>query len=170
MFRPIHADFDATTLRDDRECSLGPVLRDALKFFETRIGSAHIKHMVGLCFERHSDLPLSRKVLAAYRERGFKFALDDLGAGYSSLQMIHELRPDFIKLDIELIKNVHADNYRATLTLKLIEAAQQLGIKTIAEGIECAGEYDWAQAHGADFVQGYYIGEPCSPPMLASIR
>lgn len=105
-----------------------------------------------------------------YRAVGFEIALDDVGSGYSSLNMLHELRPDYIKLDMQLIRNVHLDPYKGMIARKLLETAQALDVKTIAEGIECAEELDWVREHGADFVQGYYIAKPASPPPLWSIE
>lgn len=101
-----------------------------------------------------------------YRDMGFEIALDDLGSGYASLNLLHELRPNYIKLDMKLIRGVHLDPYKAMIAQKLIETAQALSIKTIAEGVEDEGEFVWAQEHGADYVQGYYIAKPGSPPPL----
>jgi EAL domain-containing protein (putative c-di-GMP-specific phosphodiesterase class I) len=109
------------------------------------------------------DVGMLRRLLAAYREAGFGVALDDVGAGYSSLNMLHQLRPDYIKLDMELIRGVHADGYKALIAQKIIEIAHSLSIKTIAEGVETAEELAWVQAHGAEYVQGYLISKPSEP-------
>jgi EAL domain-containing protein (putative c-di-GMP-specific phosphodiesterase class I) len=105
-----------------------------------------------------------KSLIAYYRRTGFRVALDDLGAGYSSLNLIHQLRPDIMKLDMELIRGIHQDPYKASITRKLLELAQQLGILTVAEGIETPEELRWVRAHGVDFVQGYLIARPASPP------
>jgi EAL domain-containing protein (putative c-di-GMP-specific phosphodiesterase class I) len=101
-----------------------------------------------------------------FREQGFLMALDDLGSGYSSLNLIHRLRPDFVKLDMDLIRGVHEDPYKARITAKILELAGELGIETIAEGVETAGELRWLRARGATYVQGYLIAKPVSPPNL----
>ena len=103
-------------------------------------------------------------IVRYYRERGFRIALDDLGSGYSSLNLIHRLRPDFMKLDIGLIRDVDNDPYKAVIARKLLELARGLGIRTIAEGVETAEELSWVRGEGADFVQGYLIARPASPP------
>jgi EAL domain-containing protein (putative c-di-GMP-specific phosphodiesterase class I) len=95
-------------------------------------------------------------------------ALDDLGAGFSSLNLIHQLRPDFIKLDMDLVRNVHQDPYKAVITEKLLEIAQSLNIRTIAEGIECQEELTWVRTHGATFVQGYLIAKPAALPVITT--
>lgn len=102
-----------------------------------------------------------------YREQGFRIALDDLGSGYSSLNLVHRLRPDFVKLDMGLIRDVDTDPYKAVIARKLLELAGGLGIRTIVEGVETPGELDWIQREGADFVQGYLIARPSAEPVLA---
>ncbi|QRO00393.1 EAL domain-containing protein [Archangium violaceum] len=109
-----------------------------------------------------------KTLIAYYRQAGFRVALDDLGAGYSSLNLIHQLRPDIMKLDMELIRGIHQDAYKASITEKLLELAQKLGILTVAEGIETPEELRWVRAHGVDFVQGYLIAKPSSPPVSAT--
>jgi EAL domain-containing protein (putative c-di-GMP-specific phosphodiesterase class I) len=110
--------------------------------------------------ERTSDTGHLRTILAFYRGAGFQVALDDVGAGYSSLNLIHQLRPDYAKLDMELIRGVDQDKYKAVVAAKLLESARELGIETIAEGIETEGELAWCRDNGATFVQGYLIGKP----------
>lgn len=117
--------------------------------------------------EEVSDWRHFNRVLELYRGRGFEIALDDFGAGYSSLTTFSRLRPDYIKLDMDLIRAVHLDPHKATLAGKLIEAAREVGVKVIAEGIESAGEYDWVKGRGVDYVQGFYICRPAAPPPFA---
>lgn len=106
-------------------------------------------------------------IVRYYREQGFRVALDDLGSGYSSLNLIHRLRPDFVKLDLGLIRDVDTDPYKAMIARKLLELARGLGIQTIAEGVETPGELSWVQNEGADFVQGFLIARPTSPPVIS---
>jgi EAL domain-containing protein (putative c-di-GMP-specific phosphodiesterase class I) len=114
--------------------------------------------------ERIVDLPLLDQILSDYRELGFEVALDDVGAGYASLTVLQRLRPNYVKLDAQLIRRVHRDPYKAVLTAKLLEASRELGIRTVAEGVQCAGEQEWLEAHGADLLQGFYFARPASPP------
>lgn len=111
------------------------------------------------------DLDHLKTVLKYYREAGFSVALDDLGAGYSSLNLLHQLRPDFIKLDMALIRNVHQDPYKASITEKLLEIAQALRVQTVAEGIESIEELHWLQERGATFAQGYLFAKPSAVPV-----
>ena len=114
--------------------------------------------------DRAQDPGHLQNILTFYRDAGFRIALDDFGSGYSSVNLLHQLRPDFLKLDIELIRDVHTDPYKALVARKILETARELGLHTIAEGIETPEELAWVRAHGADFVQGYLLGRPASTP------
>lgn len=105
------------------------------------------------------------RILNYCREAGCRVALDDLGAGYSSLKLLAQIKPDFIKLDMDLIRDVDRDVYKSRVASKLLEMARELGVQTIAEGVETEGEWQWSVEHGADFAQGYYFSRPApSPP------
>jgi EAL domain-containing protein (putative c-di-GMP-specific phosphodiesterase class I) len=115
--------------------------------------------------DRSPDLNHLQRILHFYQQAGFRVALDDLGAGYGSLNLLHQLRPDMIKLDGELIRGVDRDPYKAVIAEKLLELAQDLGITTLAEGIETAGELQWVCEHGVDLVQGFFIAQPQPVPL-----
>jgi EAL domain-containing protein (putative c-di-GMP-specific phosphodiesterase class I) len=104
------------------------------------------------------------QLLDVYRSAGFRVALDDVGAGYNSLTLLTRLRPDFVKLDMELTRGVDRDQYKARVVGKLLEMARDLGALTVMEGVETDGEWEWARSHGADFVQGYLFARPATPP------
>lgn len=110
--------------------------------------------------ERVSDVGQLVEVLDYYRAAGFKVALDDLGAGFSSLNLLAGIRPDYVKLDMELVRGVDVDPYRASITEHILSLARSLGVRSIAEGVETEGEFRWLAAHGADLAQGYLFGKP----------
>jgi EAL domain-containing protein (putative c-di-GMP-specific phosphodiesterase class I) len=114
--------------------------------------------------EKIRDVKHLVQVLDFYRGAGFGVALDDLGAGYSSLNLLTQLRPDFVKLDIEMVRNVDADPYRAEIVAKFLESARNLGIRTVAEGVETEGEWRWFRAHDVDYLQGFLFARPGLPP------
>jgi EAL domain-containing protein (putative c-di-GMP-specific phosphodiesterase class I) len=116
--------------------------------------------------EHVADASYLRRIMDFYREQGFGVALDDIGSGYSSLNLLSQLRPDFIKLDRELITNVDGDAFKGIIAQKLLETAQELEIATIAEGVETEGEAAWLCGAGADYMQGYYFARPATPPPL----
>jgi EAL domain-containing protein (putative c-di-GMP-specific phosphodiesterase class I) len=110
--------------------------------------------------ERIQDQGHLRGILDYYREAGFRIALDDLGAGYASLNLLHQIRPDFVKLDMELVRDVDTDHYKAALAEALLGAANKLAIPVVAEGVETEGEADWLRSTGASFLQGFLYYKP----------
>lgn len=111
------------------------------------------------------DIPHLLRITEFYRNAGFQIALDDLGSGYGSLCLLGQLRPDFVKLDMELIRNVDQDPFKAGITGKLLEMAQALDIPTVAEGIETEAEGNWLRDQGADYLQGYLFARPSPSPL-----
>jgi EAL domain-containing protein (putative c-di-GMP-specific phosphodiesterase class I) len=99
-------------------------------------------------------------VLGTYRDAGLRVALDDLGAGWSTLNLVHALKPDFIKIDGALVRGVHADPVKGVIAEKLLEMGAALGIGTIVEGVEEEAELRWVRDHGANYVQGFLLGKP----------
>jgi EAL domain-containing protein (putative c-di-GMP-specific phosphodiesterase class I) len=114
--------------------------------------------------EATSDTAHLRRILDYYRGVGFRVALDDVGAGYSSLNRLHLLRPDLLKLDMELVRGVHADPYKAVVAGKVLDLADTLGIPVVAEGIETDEELAWVRERGVAYVQGWRIGRPAAEP------
>ncbi len=129
-----------------------------------RLNLAHDRVVFEIVESEHApDVVHLRGLLATYRDAGFRVALDDIGAGYSSLNRLHQLRPDVIKLDMDLVRGVDRDPYKALIAGKTIEIATELGIATIAEGVETQGELEWARTSGAAFLQGFATGKPSEP-------
>lgn len=118
--------------------------------------------------EQPPDISHLIKILKFYQEAGFLVAIDDFGSGYSNLNLLHELRPDFIKLDRHLIHNIHQDPYKAFITEKLLEITQKLNIKTVAEGIESLEELLWVRERGATFIQGFLVAKPSKTPVTST--
>lgn len=118
--------------------------------------------------EQVADSDHLLRVLGFYRERGFQVALDDLGAGFGSLNLMNILRPDFVKLDMNLIRDVDSDPFKAIVTKRLLQMAQELEIKTVVEGVETVEEFEWLRGHGATFAQGYLFARPSQAPPKVS--
>ncbi len=114
------------------------------------------------------DARTLRAGLELFRQAGIGIALDDLGAGYSSLTLLDKLRPDFVKLDRDLIGGVDGDGFKAVIAQKLLETARNLGIITVAEGVETVGEWNWLRAHGGELAQGYLFARPAATPPVSS--
>ncbi len=125
----------------------------------------------GVVFEisehaRVSDYDGLKGVLAGVRSRGARLAIDDAGAGFASLQHILRLSPDFIKLDMALVRGVDSDPARRALASALTSFGNEIGAVLIAEGIETAGELDTLRGLGIRFGQGYYLGRPAPEPVV----
>jgi len=98
--------------------------------------------------------------LAPLRERGIRIAIDDAGAGYSSLRHVLALRPDIIKFDTSLTRNVHTDPTRSAMIEALSNFAIRTGTVVVAEGVESEEEVAVLRALGIEKAQGYYFGKP----------
>jgi len=99
-------------------------------------------------------------VLRKLKEKGYKIAIDDMGSGYSSMRTLAELKPDFLKYDINLVRDIHASNIKQDLLKALVDVANTIGAKVIAEGIEKEEEYEMIISLGADYAQGFYLQKP----------
>jgi EAL domain-containing protein (putative c-di-GMP-specific phosphodiesterase class I)/CheY-like chemotaxis protein len=87
-------------------------------------------------------------------------AVDDAGAGFASFRHILELHPDFVKLDIGLVRQIDRDDVRQALVAGIVYFAKKSGCRLIAEGIETSGERDQLHALGVDLGQGFLLGRP----------
>lgn len=106
------------------------------------------------------DYPRFQEYLAAFRERGFRFAVDDAGSGYAGLGSIANLAPDYIKLDISLIANIDTNFLKQNLVETMVNFADQQGALVIAEGVERREEFDTVKELGVHFVQGFLFHKP----------
>jgi EAL domain-containing protein (putative c-di-GMP-specific phosphodiesterase class I) len=103
------------------------------------------------------DYPALRERLRSFRERGYRFAVDDAGSGYAGLGSIANLEPDFIKLDISLITGIDTSPIKRNLIETMVRYANEQGARVIAEGVERAEELAAVKALGVHFVQGFYV-------------
>ncbi len=106
-----------------------------------------------------------KNILQYYRNKGFKIALDDVGEGYSSLNMLIELRPDIIKIDRKIIDGIDKNELKQSVYKALYQLAKEHDIIVLAEGIETAYELETVKSIGVDLVQGYYFARPNSEPI-----
>jgi EAL domain-containing protein (putative c-di-GMP-specific phosphodiesterase class I) len=88
------------------------------------------------------DYPRFQEYLKAFRERGFRFAVDDAGSGYAGLGSIANLAPDYIKLDISLIANIDTNFLKQNLVETMVTFANGQGAQVIAEGVERREEFE----------------------------
>ena len=108
------------------------------------------------------DYPKFRERLRAFRDAGFRFAVDDAGSGYAGLGSIANLEPDFIKLDISLINAIDTNFIKQNLVETMVRFANDHGAMVIAEGVERAEEFNTVRDLGVHLVQGFYLHRPAA--------
>lgn len=101
--------------------------------------------------------------IAILRGLGFRIALDDLGAGYAGLTSFATLEPEFVKLDISLVRGIHDSEIRQRLVGSMATLCGEMDKGIIAEGIEQGPERDQLRALGCDWMQGYLFARPAAP-------
>jgi diguanylate cyclase (GGDEF)-like protein len=111
-----------------------------------------------------TDFSSFRHSINHYRRQGFSIAIDDAGAGYSSLQSIAELHPEFIKIDRSLIENIDQNQLKQALIASMVEFAHSIKARVIAEGIETKSELSTLIKLGVDWGQGFLIARPAPQP------
>ena len=118
------------------------------------------------------DYPKFRERLRAFREVGFRFAVDDAGSGYAGLGSIANLEPNYIKLDISLINGIDTNFIKQNLVETMVKFSNDHGAKVIAEGVERAEEFKAVKELGVHLVQGFFLHRPSRAPAatLAAAR
>lgn len=115
--------------------------------------------------EQVEDLNHLKNILTYYRERGFHYALDDVGAGFSTPDVLKQLAPHYMKLDMTYVQGVAKDPNKQQTAHQMRQAAVQVGAIPLAEGIEDREDFLWLKKHGYELFQGYLFGKPA--PLLA---
>jgi len=115
------------------------------------------------------DYPALSSVIATIRGLGARLAVDDTGAGFSSLAHIAHLKPEFVKLDRWIVSEIDSNPTRKALITALVAYTHSFGGKVIGEGIETAGELRALIELGVDYGQGFYIARPAELAELADI-
>lgn len=151
--RPLFLNFTAEAMRDGAR-ALSPTIRaiEAADIPRERVVFEVIEA------EEAVDVRQLRDVVDSVRGEGFRVALDDIGVEESSRRLIHAVRPDFIKLDMERVRRSPLPHLGDAE--RLLDLAQRLRIEAIAEGVETSEELDWNRERGARYVQGYFTGRP----------
>jgi EAL domain-containing protein (putative c-di-GMP-specific phosphodiesterase class I) len=100
------------------------------------------------------------RVIERLRKQGILIAIDDFGSGYANYAHILRIKPDYLKIDGSLIKNILVSNESKILVKSIIRFAKDLETKTIAEYVENKEIFDLLKEYGVDEFQGYYFGRP----------
>ncbi len=128
--------------------------------------------------ERVVDVAHVSHIIESYKQFGFITAVDDFGAGYAGLNLLAELRPDILKIDMELIRGIDVDQRRQVIVSGVCAVANALDITVLAEGIETDAEARTLRGMGLSLMQGYLFARPeiqrlppvtLSSPKLAAV-
>lgn len=106
------------------------------------------------------DLAHLKSILDYYRERGFQYALDDVGSGFSTVELLQDLKPHYMKLDKSFVQGVAREKEKQDIATRLLHAAGEVGAIPLAEGIETEEDLAWLRHNGFQLFQGYLIGRP----------
>jgi EAL domain-containing protein (putative c-di-GMP-specific phosphodiesterase class I) len=106
------------------------------------------------------NLAIFRDTMGYFTSLGMSFAVDDVGAGYSGLDTIAQLRPGYLKIDISLVRDVHASEFNRRMVKDLIALGHGIGAEVLAEGIQREEEAQVLRGIGVDYGQGYHLARP----------
>jgi EAL domain-containing protein (putative c-di-GMP-specific phosphodiesterase class I) len=107
---------------------------------------------------------LFREAMAYFTDLGMSFAVDDVGAGYSGLESIARLKPQFLKIDTGLVRDVHSSLVNREMVKAIIAMGEGIGATVIAEGIQTDDEANALHEMGIDWGQGYLLARPDAGP------
>ena len=140
-------------------------LLDATLFLADSPFAALAEHVVLEITERMSLDQVShvQDKVARLRQLGFRIALDDLGAGYAGLTSFTQLEPEFVKLDMSLVRDIHETPTKRKIVRSMVDLCHDMGKQIVAEGIESARERDVLIELGCDLLQGYLFAKPGRP-------
>ncbi|MCA1062120.1 EAL domain-containing protein [Rossellomorea aquimaris] len=110
--------------------------------------------------ENIEDVEHLKSILEVYKREGMKVALDDVGAGFATVEMLTLLKPDYVKIDRSYINHCDTDKENQNFLRKVIKISKKLGILVLAEGIEREEELLFCKEIGIHYAQGYFIGKP----------
>lgn len=118
--------------------------------------------------EKIHDIDHLESIFKTYKKSGMQVALDDVGAGYSTLAVLEKLQPDFVKIDRDYISHCDTVLEKQLFLKSVLNVATKINIKVLAEGIERIEELQFCRDIGIHYGQGYFIGKP-SPEIMAPI-
>lgn len=139
----------------------GPPFLEALQRQGLRIGDVVLEITERVAIEERRSY---REILRRLKAVGLGIAIDDMGAGYSSLQAIVDMEPDYLKFDISLVRNIDRSLIKRSLLETLVDLADRIGAAVIAEGIEAESELTTLRDMGVCLGQGRHLAPPRPVP------
>lgn len=116
--------------------------------------------------EQVDDIAHLKRILAYYREKGFEYALDDVGEGFSTVDLLEGLQPNYMKLDRQFVDGVARDSALQSVAQFFLEKALAIGSVPLAEGIETIEDYLYLKRIGYQLFQGYLFSKPSERPLV----
>lgn len=136
------------------------------ELFESKYAAYLNRLVIEITEEERADRDLIDKKMSDIIRWGAELALDDYGVGYNGEGLLVDLSPGYVKLDMSLVRNIHADENRQEIIKGLISYCKDRGIKIIAEGVETYEEMAAVVYLGADYLQGFYLARPAYHPNI----
>lgn len=106
------------------------------------------------------DFPHLNRILNYYKNKGYSTALDDMGSGYATPEALLDLKPDYLKIDMDIIRDIDQDPIKQSKLDSFLKLGKSHDILTLAEGVETEAELAYIRDAGVDLIQGYYFGKP----------
>lgn len=102
----------------------------------------------------------SIKIMTQLKDMGFALAIDDFGTGYSSLSYLKKFPIDTLKVDQAFVRNLEKDEDDQSIVRAIVDLAKHLNLKTVAEGVETQGQWQFLKDLDCDYIQGYLFSKP----------
>lgn len=151
-------------------------LKDPFESFGDFLSSVYLYSLspeqivVELTEHEEMELNTIKHLISFLKSEKVKVALDDVGVGYSGLFYLSELKPDIIKIDMELIRDVHKHNLKKVIVNYLIKIAHENDMIVVAEGVEKLEELETVVYMGVDLVQGFLFSKPIENPNFEELN
>lgn len=112
------------------------------------------------------DFAHLNRILDYYRNKGYSTALDDIGSGYSNIDALMKLKPDYMKIDMDIVRDIHTNVENQHKLDAFISSGKEIGLTILAEGVETQEEFEFLKQKGVDLFQGYLFGKPEEVPRI----
>lgn len=119
--------------------------------------------------ERVDDIRHLHRIITEYKKQGFTTAIDDFGAGFAGLNLLADYQPDYVKIDMALIRGIDADRVRRAIVASIQSVCREIKVTIIAEGVETEAEERTLREMGITLFQGYRFARPCFESLAPSI-
>lgn len=169
FFKAMETYADKREMFGNKKLFINSVSNQALsdpdwKKFSSRYGALLPNVVIELTEHEKFVQKVTGKKLKRFASYGCQIALDDFGTGYNGDAVLLETNPDYVKIDVSLIRNIDRDTDRQAIVSGIISYVKEKNIKCIAEGVETQEELVVIAALGCDFVQGFLFGQPQPNP------